>query len=190
MLNEPLTGQPTNPYAPTSEVELSLETCESEAHRIRRKHIKHEVSIKTMGLLYLLGAISFIPVGLLVLVQAISNPQRPDTAFVVGAGIVYTLLGCLQAWVGWGLYRFYQPQRVVGVVLSCLGLLAVPVGTIINVYFLWLLGSKKGRQIFAADYQKIIQETPEVRYRTSVFVIVLAVIMISVMIVGLMMTVF
>lgn len=60
--------------------------------------------------------------------------------------------------------------------LACIGLLGIPVGTLINAYILWLLFSKKGKRVFSVDYQRIIAETPHIKFRTPIFAwVVLAV---------------
>ena len=53
------------------------------------------------------------------------------------------------------------------IILSALGLLAFPIGTIINLIILIILGSKKNRVVFSQDYQAIIAATPHVKYKTS-----------------------
>ena len=60
--------------------------------------------------------------------------------------------------------------RIVGCILSGLGLLNFPVGTLINAYILYLFLSKKGRMVFSAEYKDIIAATPDVKYRTSILV--------------------
>ena len=60
--------------------------------------------------------------------------------------------------------------RIVGCVLSGLGLLGFPIGTAINAYILYLFLSKKGRTVFAPEYQAVIAATPDVKYRTSILV--------------------
>jgi hypothetical protein len=57
--------------------------------------------------------------------------------------------------------------RICGIVLASVGLLAVPIGTVISGYILYLLACKKGRFICSPDYHAIVQATPHVKYRTS-----------------------
>ena len=54
--------------------------------------------------------------------------------------------------------------------LSAIGLLGFPIGTLINGYILYLFLSKKGRTIFAPAYQDVIAATPHVKYRTSIVI--------------------
>jgi hypothetical protein len=153
---------PINPYAaPIAPVEDVAANPEADA--IRRAHIGHEASIKAVGILYYLGAV-LITVGALMFL-------RSDVATSVGLLVV----GVAQLFAGWGVRALRRWGRILGCVLSALGLLGFPIGTLINAYILYLFLSKKGRTIFAPEYQDVIAATPDVRYRTSIVVwIVLA----------------
>jgi hypothetical protein len=159
---------PINPYAaPTAPVEDVAANPESDA--IRRAHIGHEASVKAVGFLYYLGG-GAVTVGALVF-------MRSDIATSIGLLIA----GAAQLSAGYGVRALRGWGRAVGCVLSALGLFAFPVGTLINGYILYLFLSKKGRTIFAPEYQDVIAETPDVKYRTSIVVwIVLALLVILV----------
>jgi len=148
---------PINPYAaPTAPVEDVAANPEADA--IRRAHIGHEASIKAVGILYYLG-------GVLVAVGGIAT-LRADAAMALGLVSV----GILQLFAGWGVRGLRRWGRILGCILSALGLLGFPIGTLINAYILYLLLSKKGRTIFAPEYQDVIAATPDVKYRTSIVV--------------------
>jgi hypothetical protein len=153
---------PINPYAaPTAPVEDVAANPEADA--IRRAHIGHEASIKAVGILYYLGGV-VIMVGAVASMQA--NPFPALGLFAVGVA---------QLFAGWGVRGLRPWGRIVGCVLSALGLLGFPIGTLINAYILYLFLSKKGRTIFAPEYQDVIAATPDVKYKTSIVVwIVLA----------------
>ena len=153
---------PINPYAaPTAAVEDV--SANPEADAIRRAHIGHEASIKAVGILYYLGAV--------VLAVAAFSLLQSDTAIALGV----ILVAVAQLFAGWGVRGLRTWGRAIGCVLSVLGLFAFPIGTLINGYVLYLFLSKKGRTIFAPEYQDVIAATPDVRYRTSIVVwIVLA----------------
>ena len=151
-----------NPYAaPTAVVDDVPANAEAEA--IRRAHISHEASIKAVGFLYYLGG-----VGMFFVAAAALVGRRADTgmAFL----LLLAALGAAQFFAGWGVRALKKWGQVVGAVLSGLGLLAFPIGTLINGYILYLFLSKKGRTIFAPEYQDVIAATPHVRYRTSIIV--------------------
>lgn len=86
---------------------------------------------------------------------------------------VYLALGILLIATGRGVRRLQPWARTVAIVLSCIGLLGVPLGTLIHGYFLYLLLSAKGKRIFEPDYAAIFAATPHVKYRTSIVVWIL-----------------
>lgn len=151
-----------NPYAaPAAPVEDVSANAEAEA--IRQAHITHEASIKAVGFLYYLG-------GVLVTIGGLASlAGRPDSGGV-GVAIGLVIVGIGQFFAGWGVRALAKWGRVLGCVLSGLGLLAFPIGTAINAYILYLFLSKKGRTIFAPEYQDVIAATPHVKYRTSIVV--------------------
>jgi hypothetical protein len=148
---------PINPYAaPAALVEDVAANPEADA--IRRAHIGHEASIKAVGILYYVG-------GVLVAAGGIAT-LRAELAMALGLVVV----GILQLFAGWGVRGLRRWGRILGCILSALGLLGFPIGTLINAYILYLFLSKKGRTIFAPEYQDVIAATPDVKYRTSIVV--------------------
>ncbi len=151
-----------NPYAaPTARVDDVAANPAAEA--IRREHISHEASIKAVGILYYLGGV-LITVGSIATVAGARDPAGIAVVALVG------LVGVAQFFAGWGVRALRPWGRIVGCVLSAIGLLGFPIGTLINGYILYLFLSKKGRTIFAPEYQEVIAATPHVKYRTSILV--------------------
>jgi hypothetical protein len=151
-----------NPYAaPAARVEDVAANPQAEA--IRRAHISHEASIKAVGLLYYLGGGGVIISALAALVSAGEAMAAVPAAslLVLGIGMVFA---------GWGVRALRAWARILGCVLSAIGLLGFPIGTLINGYILYLFLAKKGRTIFSPPYQDVIAATPHVKYRTSVVV--------------------
>jgi hypothetical protein len=149
-----------NPYAaPTAPVEDVPANAEAEA--IRKAHIKHEASIKSVGTLYFLGAILATLGGLFGLAGA------PQAQGDLVASAVMLALGVAMFFVSWGVGRLRSWGRTAGCVLSGIGLIGFPIGTLINGAILYVFLSKKGRTIFSPEYQQVIAATPHVKYRTS-----------------------
>jgi hypothetical protein len=90
--------------------------------------------------------------------------------FALGAALFLLTVGGLQLWVGLGLRKLRPWTRIAAGILSGIGLIAFPLGTLINGYILYLLFSKKGSTVFSADYQRVIADTPHIKYRTSILV--------------------
>jgi hypothetical protein len=138
----------------------------NEAEQIRKDHIRHEASVKSVGILYFLGATVF----LLASFGMLTAPARTEGAWVA---LLFIGLCAVQIWTGLGLRKLKPWARVASGILSGLGLLAFPIGTLINAYILYLLFSKKGATVFSDEYKRIIEETPHIKYRTSIVVWIL-----------------
>jgi len=152
-----------NPYAvPTANVEDVVADPQAEA--IRRAHINHEASIRSVGLLDYLGG------ALLVIVAAASLVGSSREAWGTASMLVLAALGIALIFAGWGVRALRRWGQITGCVVSVIGLLGFPFGTLINGYILYLLLSKKGRTIFAPEYKDVIAATPHVKYRTSILV--------------------
>ena len=161
-----------NPYAPPRTRVDDVSGATSEAEAVRREHIKHEASVRSIGTLYyiggafsILGAVALLIVGF----GARDEPSMP-MGFLTVFFVLYAALGVLAIFVARGIRQLRSWARTAATVLSIIGLLGIPVGTIINGYFLYLLHSAKGKRIFAPDYAAIVAATPFVKYRTSIVV--------------------
>ena len=132
------------------------------AEQIRKDHIKHEASVKSVGILYFLAAVFLILAGIIGMTSE------------KGAGILPGLLllgfGAGQFWLGIGLRRLKSWARIPTAILSGIGLLGFPLGTIINGYILYLVLCQKGKTVFSDDYQRVIEQTPHIKYKTSIIV--------------------
>jgi disulfide bond formation protein DsbB len=137
----------------------------SDVEQLRKAHINHEASVKSIGLLYFLGA-AFL------LLAAFGTFAAPGQAGRVIAAL-FIGLAALQIWAGIGLRKLRRWARIPSGILSGLGLLAFPLGTLINGYILYLLFSKKGAMVFSEEYRRAIEQTPHIKYRTSLVVWIL-----------------
>jgi hypothetical protein len=155
-------SSPASPYAPpAARVDDVSASANPQAEAIRRAHISHEASIKSVGILYYLGSVLTIVGGVASMFGAQFDPLMAAIFIAVGVGGLFA---------GYGVRALRRWGRVVGCILSALGLLGFPVGTLVNGYILYLFLSKKGRTIFAPEYQEVIAATPHVKYRTSIVV--------------------
>ena len=163
-----------NPFAaPASGFEYPVAGVNGDAERIRTELISHEASIQSIGVLYLLGAALGTLAGIFLTLTGVSaavqNGQQ-DAVFGLMAGVFITGLSVGQGFVGLGLRRLRAWTRIPVGILSGIGLLGIPLGTLINGYILYLIFSTKGSRVFAPEYQTIIQQTPHIKYRTSLVV--------------------
>lgn len=174
----PQNAAPANPYAaPTSQPMSHVGGSDPES--IRKYYISHEASVKSIGTLYILGAFfgGLVTVGYGVMFFFALTSGRPqDQALLpmaVIAGLVCGTLSVVQGVTAFGLWKLKPWARITATVLSVIGLLGFPLGTLISGYFLYLLQSEKGSVVFNPAYQDIIRQTPHVKYRTSIVVWIL-----------------
>jgi hypothetical protein len=161
MENEPA----FNPYAaPQSNL---TNTAPTEVEVARRLLLKHEASVKSIGSLYLLG-------GAVILFSGFASLTLPISEWYIPAILIG--LGCLEIWLALGLRRLKRAVRIPTMILSGLGLIGFPIGTIISAYILYLLGSQKGVQVFSDEYAQVIAATPHIKYRSSILAVILIII--------------
>ncbi len=130
-----------------------------------------------MGLLYYVSGAFLVLSAVAILVPTLSEGRWQ--AFVLIA--LCLGMGVLSIVVGRGIRTLQPWARTICIVLAVIGLLAFPVGTMINAYILYLLHAEKGKRIFKEDYAAIMAATPGVKYRTSPVVwIVLGIILLVV----------
>lgn len=140
------------------------------AEQIRQEHLKHEASVKSIGLLYYFGGVAVI---FAAMVSFFAPGRGNDGGMAFVPSVFLIMLGIGQFWAGTGLRRLRRWARVPTGILSGLGLLGFPVGTIINAYILFLVFGQKGKMVFSEEYQAVIEQTPHIKYRTSIVVWVL-----------------
>jgi hypothetical protein len=144
---------------------MSEGVSDNSADTIRKDHIKHEASIKSVGIFYFLGAGLMALAGL---APALSG-RGEDILFA----LVFFAFAVGLVAAGVGIRRLKPWARIVSGVLSGIGLLGFPLGTLINGYILYLLFSRKGSTVFSEEYQGIIAATPHIKYKTSIVVWIL-----------------
>lgn len=155
-----------SPYAPPRSVVADAPSPNSAAEAIRREHMRHEIQLKSIGSLYYLGAF-FGLLGGLGFVMTLFGPNG-ISATTLGVTAVYLVIGVGSLFLGYGFRRLRPWVMIPATIFSCIGLLAIPVSTLINGWILYLIHSKKGRTVLGADYQQIVEATPHVKYERSV----------------------
>ena len=122
-----------------------------------------DTHVKVLGALQIaLGVIGLFSALVLVVVfgvasSAVGLSGEPDAAIalpiigVTGAALVAFLvaLSLPGIVVGIGLIQHRPWARIAGIVLSILGMMMIPFGTIVGVYGVWVLFSKETEQLFS-----------------------------------------
>lgn len=175
-----------NPYTPPS-ARLGAETrTPDDAERIRREHLSHEASIRSVGTLYRIGAILTALGTLVMLALGVVNFFQPgDAGAALGlllVGAIYGFLTWLQFYLGNGLRELDPKVRTLVTILTAIGLIGFPVGTLISAYILYLLHSAKGKRIMTPEYRAIVASTPHIQYKTPLWMILVVVALIGVIV--------
>lgn len=179
-----------NPYAPPSASVLGSNEPGGQAEAIRREHLNQEASIRTLGFLFLLGAFFLCAASVIGVLSLLGVQGIESTEESLGMCLLFLGLGLFQGWVGLGLRRLSPRVRVPAIVLSIVGLIGFPIGTILSIYFLILLCGSKGKTILSSDYKAIMEETPHIKYRTPVLIWVLLAIVLILLVFGMVAFVF
>jgi hypothetical protein len=123
-----------------------------------------QTHVKVLGVIYLafgalmLLAALFLAVtlgGVAGIVGATAEPEDAAIAIPVLGFAGTALAGFLGIFslpsliTGYGLLNFKPWARIVGIVLSAISLINIPIGTIIGAYGLWVLLSKETEQLFS-----------------------------------------
>lgn len=142
----------------------------SNAEETRRKYLNHEASVKSIGALYYLTTAFMLWGGIDTVLHPITRTGRPMS---LGVAVLFIVLAAVFGVAGTGLRRLQGWARIPTGILATLGLLAFPVGTIINVYVLYLIFSGKGSMVFSPEYREVMAATPHIKYKMSILVWVL-----------------
>ncbi len=128
--------------------------------QLRKKYIQHEASVKSIGGLYLIGAFFCVIAGLMSVFSG-------DGAELI-TSLMILVFAFLYGWLGISVRKLKPGSKIPVGILSGIGLLGFPIGTIINAYILYLVFSAKGKMVFSDEYQEAIAATPHVKHKTSI----------------------
>jgi len=144
---------------------------------LRQAHIKHEASVKSIGLLYYLGGTALALMGVAQVASVFDGKADPTPLILA---VFFFAFAAAQFVAGVGVRRLQAWARIPVGIISGIGLLGIPIGTLVNGYILYLVFSKKGAMLFTPEYHEAIARTPHIRYRTSIVVWILLVLVIFV----------
>lgn len=136
---------------------------------IRKRFLNHEASIQAIGGLYLLGCVVLTGLGIAGLLGYNRfEPGNPRPSYLTSA--LFLAFAAAEGWIGWHLRKLDPRAKIPATLMAILGLLAFPIGTLINAYVLYLLHSAKGKYVFSPEYRAVINTTPQIRYKMSIIV--------------------
>ncbi|MCB1277094.1 hypothetical protein [Prosthecobacter sp.] len=164
-----------NPYAAPQSRVLQV-TPQAEIDRMQ--HINTEATIKSVGVLYYLGALALTVAG----VAAFTGREIEEGVPPQLLGAIFVAMGAGQGVVGYGLRGLQSWARIPTVIFSCIGLIGFPLGTLINAYILAKVLGKQGKFVMTPEYKEIIAATPHVKRKTSIVVWVLLILLLIILI--------
>jgi hypothetical protein len=153
-----------NPFAAPQSMGYAGDIDSRPAALIRQQYLAHEASVQSVGSLYILGCLLTLVAGGFLTFMVLSNSAQNSSD---GWGLLLLGLGFAQGFIGFGLNKLKSWARISAALFAGVGLLAFPIGTLINGYILYLLLSAKGKMVFSDEYREIIEQTPEIKYKTS-----------------------
>ncbi len=174
-------SSPINPYAasanPSTFAVQPGQAISGTPESIRRFYLSHESAIKGFGLLYGFSSGCYILIAIAAAVLSVvafaAEGGIAPGIFVLIYAAVYFVIGALTALVCSGLYKLSDVGKIGGSIFAVLGLCAIPLGTILGGYLLFLLFSEKGNFIFSQNYRAIVKQTPHIRCFVPVFIWIL-----------------
>jgi hypothetical protein len=168
-----------DPFAPPK-VDLTAAPADAalaDYERIRRAHLNHEASIRSVGALYVIGAV-VVALGSMSFLVSLDNKSIPMATGFLGLASTFGFLGVM-------VRRLDRRARIPVVILASIGLLGFPFGTLISAYILYLFLSAKGSMVFSPEYKRIRERTPHIVYRTPRAVLGLAFLLLLLLLFGL-----
>ena len=133
----------------------------ADAERVRREYLKLETNMRSLGLLQLLG-------GFTCAIAAVA--QLLDGGVLLGAALA--ALAGLSAATGVEMRRLSERGRQLAIVSYGVGMISIPVGTIVGGLVVYHCVWGKGRFVFTRDYAAVMAATPHIKYRSRLAVIV------------------
>lgn len=157
-----------NPYAPPASGDLAsgnpASTATPAMEALRKTLIGHEASIKSIALLYILGGIFC----LFLAASYLLAPSDEPPSFLTPP--VLTVMALVQIWTAIEIRRLSRRSKIGVGIVSGIGLLGFPVGTLVNLYILYLVFSRKGSMVLSETYRATIDATPHIKQPTSLLV--------------------
>ena len=120
--------------------------------------------VKVLGWLFILFGVFYVLLAfgssmvMGILATFVASQGEPDAAVggtvlgLTGGGIFFFFLclGIPSVLAGWGLLTFKGWARILAIILSALGLINFPIGTLLGIYGLWVLFNKETEALFAS----------------------------------------
>jgi hypothetical protein len=155
-----------NPYAAPEST--AVPPGETSVEHERRTHRTHEARVKGLGWALVMQGVARVLGGLLPAMAALGEQDGPDPAVAsVFLTVALTLMGvgALTIAAGVGVHLLRRWGWHMGVLACVVGLVYVPMGTVLSLWGAALLLAPKGRRVFRQDYAAIQSATRHVEWQ-------------------------
>lgn len=169
-----------NPYAPGI---VQKKRVLSDAEQLRQKFLSHEASVKSIGILFIIGGLFFLAGASSLHSELSAMPSFKNTLIPILAFGFTIIIAIGLLVVAFGLRQLSGWSQIPAVVFAGIGLLSFPLGTAVNSYVLYLLLSQKGNMVFSSEYKEVVAQTPHMKHRTSAGVLLFIVLLIALVLV-------
>lgn len=172
-----------NPYAAPAGALAPVDGSDMELER--RDHRTHEARVRGLGVAWMVQGVVRV-LGAVIPARAAweqaesaTSPGLWTTAGLMAAVGVATILS------GVGVRRLQQWGWILGMLTSLVGLIYVPMGTVLSLWAMGLLLAPKGLRIFAPDYAELQAQTPDVSWEPKpIPAMIVALVMVSALVGG------
>jgi len=148
----------------------------TDAEATRLAYFSHEQNVRSIGTFFyfsggltLLLAVFLLACGLIATLGGKENSSGP-LAIITVEVLIFVVVGGLSLWAAGKFKRLDPRGRIPGTILAALGLLSIPVGTVINGFILYLIYSEKGRFVFSDQYRSVVDATPQIVCKMALWV--------------------
>jgi hypothetical protein len=131
-----------------------------DAEGIRKEFFDYESSLKTVAILFYIGALSLCFIGI---ANTLNIFGWGKTGYIIA--VICYVLTVINIWIGNGLCNLNLRVRIPCLIFAIIGFLFPPFGTYINAKILKILFSAKAKVVFSASYKEIIALTPNIKYK-------------------------
>lgn len=145
---------------------------------VRHELLRHESAIKSVGSLFYFGAVGGLGAAIMFFLWDSEAAGAEPVSFAVKVAGALLLLGLatMYGWVGRSVRQLKDTGRYAASVLAAIGLINVPIGTLIGAYILYLLHSEKGKRVFSDEYRSIVEATPHIKYKSKAMMLLLVIV--------------
>ncbi|WP_193213233.1 hypothetical protein [Luteolibacter marinus] len=131
---------------------------------VRREHLEHETAVRALGWLLCTGGILIFALTVIIGLEGVILHSSPGATFKLLIGFAGASLPYV---TGVGLRRLESWALPSAILFLFVGMLLVPIGTLLGGYGIGVLCCPRGHRILSGEYREIVARTPGVKWRVG-----------------------